>query len=210
MPIKIHIADDHPIVAEGLRRALADTGIEIVDWSDSPEKLLASLSRQNPDVLVTEIRLAGSDLFKILEPTSTEETGCPILFFAANINPTNLARASTLNCHDYLAKTAQISELISAIQRAAAGEPTPKNSLLKKTRVRLRNTSKWSEVETPLTQREQQVLQHVAMGLSNREVARSLEISVETVKEHVQNIMRKLDANDRTQAAVYAVRQGLI
>jgi DNA-binding NarL/FixJ family response regulator len=63
---------------------------------------------------------------------------------------------------------------------------------------------------TPLTSRELQVLRHVGMGLSNREIGKSLEISIETVKEHVQNILRKLDVNDRTQAAVWAVRRELI
>jgi DNA-binding NarL/FixJ family response regulator len=64
--------------------------------------------------------------------------------------------------------------------------------------------------ESPLTKRESQVLQHVAMGLSNREIGKSLGISVETVKEHVQNILRKLDVNDRTQAAVWALKNGMI
>jgi DNA-binding NarL/FixJ family response regulator len=64
--------------------------------------------------------------------------------------------------------------------------------------------------DIPLTNRELQVLRHIALGLSNREIARSLGISIETVKEHVQNILRKVDANDRTQAAVWAVRRGLI
>jgi DNA-binding NarL/FixJ family response regulator len=64
--------------------------------------------------------------------------------------------------------------------------------------------------DIPLTNRELQVLRHVALGLSNREIGRSLGISIETVKEHVQNILRKVDANDRTQAAVWAVRRGLI
>ncbi len=65
-------------------------------------------------------------------------------------------------------------------------------------------------VDSPLTNRESQVLRHVAMGLSNREIGKSLGISVETVKEHVQNILRKLDVNDRTQAAVWALKNGLI
>lgn len=66
------------------------------------------------------------------------------------------------------------------------------------------------EEDVPLTQRETQVLRHVALGLSNKEIGKSLEISVETVKEHVQNILRKIVVNDRTQAAVWAVRKGLV
>ena len=99
--------------------------------------------------------------------------------------------------------------MIRAIESAARGEQTPETSLLVTTSTRMRRTSSRS-ANSPLTKREMQVLQHVAMGLSNREVGKALGISVETVKEHVQNILRKLDVNDRTQAAVWAVRQGFV
>ena len=74
----------------------------------------------------------------------------------------------------------------------------------------MKQKNETEDPEYPLTSREMQVLRHVSMGLSNREVGKALEISVETVKEHVQNILRKLNVNDRTQAAVWAVRSGYI
>ena len=97
---------------------------------------------------------------------------------------------------------------MDAITSAASGAPTPPDSLLTTTKTRMRKSNQDSD--SPLTNRETQVLQHVSMGLSNREIGKSLGISVETVKEHVQNILRKLNVNDRTQAAVWAVKKGMI
>lgn len=210
MPVKLLLADDYPIVQEGFRQLAGVAGFEFLGVVESCDQLLSEIQRQRPDVLVTETRLAGRDVVKSLEDYSAEEWGCRIVFFSSNSNPTSLARAGTIDCHDYLLKSAKTEQVVSAILSAAAGHPTPDDSLLKKTKAKIREISKGNRSDIPLTMRETQVLQHVAMGLSNREIGRSLEISVETVKEHVQNILRKLDANDRTQAAVWAVRGGLI
>jgi DNA-binding NarL/FixJ family response regulator len=132
-----------------------------------------------------------------------------VVVFTAYSNPTNIARASALGCHDFILKTSGSEALVAAIKNAGSGNATPSSSLLVKTKTRMRRATS-DEVESPLTNRESQVLRHVSMGLSNREIGKSLGISVETVKEHVQNILRKLDVNDRTQAAVWALKNELI
>ena len=132
-----------------------------------------------------------------------------VIVFTSHSNPTNIARASALGCFEFIQKTSPIENLIAAMQSAAAGETTPPASLLATTKTRMKRISP-GQTESPLTKRESQVLQHVAMGLSNREIGKSLGISVETVKEHVQNILRKLDVNDRTQAAVWALKNEMI
>ncbi len=210
MPIRILVADDQPLIADGLRWAIADTDLEIVGQVDSCDQLIRALQSLRPQVLVTEIRLGQIDVIRELEAYATEGGGCAILFFSMHDSPMHIARAGSLGCHDYLGKNSATQDLLAAIRRAAAGEPTPASSQLSKTRAKIRTTTNWAEVDTPLTQREKQVLQHLAMGMSNREIGRSLSISSATVKEYVQKIMRKLDANDRTQAAVWAVREGLI
>jgi DNA-binding NarL/FixJ family response regulator len=209
MPLKIVVADDHPIVREGISEVAQDAGIEIVDNVDSTDKIVESVATHHPAVLVTEVRLGGHDALKTLEELNLEGRECSVVVFTANSNPTNIARASALGCHDFILKTARVDSLVSAIKNAALGHATPKTSLLERTKTRMRRTST-GEVEGPLTKRESQVLRHVSMGLSNREIGKSLGISVETVKEHVQNILRKLDVNDRTQAAVWALKNGLI
>src|SRR5207244_79656 len=99
-------------------------------------------------------------------------------------------------------------EIVTAITRAHTGLPPETGSLMGKvTTVRRRPTY---DEDIPLTNREVQVVRHVALGLSNREIGRSLDISIETVKEHVQNVLRKLEADDRTEAAVWAVKKGLV
>ncbi len=128
--------------------------------------------------------------------------------FTSHDNPTYVARAVALGAIGYILKTASKAELVSAILKASKGELTdsPLMARIRETLNRRRNAA---DVDMPLTNREVQVLRHIAMGLSNREIGKSLNISVETVKEHVQNILRKLEANDRTEAAVWAVKKGL-
>ena len=93
---------------------------------------------------------------------------------------------------------------------AATGESPSRFGELKKVASVMKVRQAIDDEDVPLTQRETQVLRHVALGLSNKEIGKSLEISVETVKEHVQNILRKIAVTDRTQAAVWAVRKGLV
>ncbi len=102
------------------------------------------------------------------------------------------------------------SELVSAINAAAAGQAPTKTGELRRVQGAMATREPSKNEEVPLTQRELQVLRHIALGLSNKEIGRSLGISVETVKEHVQNILRKIAVVDRTQAAVWAVRKGLV
>ena len=130
--------------------------------------------------------------------------------FTGHENPSYVARAVALGAAGYLMKGATKDEIVDAIQRAHTGLPPEPDSLMgnvRNTMVRRRPTY---DEDIPLTNREVQVVRHVALGLSNREIGRSLEISIETVKEHVQNILRKIDAADRTQAAVWAVKRGLV
>jgi DNA-binding NarL/FixJ family response regulator len=124
-------------------------------------------------------------------------------------NPTYIARSIAWGARDYVLKGAPREELIDAVQRAAAGEPPSPNSVINQIRGTMSGQEQ-TDKDSRLTNREMQVLRHLALGLSNREIGGSLEISVETVKEHVQNILRKIKAVDRTQAAVWAVKQGIV
>lgn len=107
-------------------------------------------------------------------------------------------------------KGATREEIISAIRRAHTGLPPDADSEMGKVRNTMARRRPTYDEDIPLTNREVQVVRHVALGLSNREIGRSLDISIETVKEHVQNVLRKLEAGDRTEAAVWAVKKGLL
>jgi DNA-binding NarL/FixJ family response regulator len=206
--LSIAIADDHPVVIEGLRNQVSSFNAIIVGCTTNAASIMELVASSKPDVLVMESRLGNKDALRTIESFSSLSERPPIVVFSSHTDSTHIARASALGVHDYILKSAPISTLMEAIGRAARGESTPEESLLKRGRTRMRNNSGGPNAE--LTNREMQVLRHVSMGLSNREVGKSLGISVETVKEHVQNILRKLSVNDRTQAAVWAVRNQLV
>jgi DNA-binding NarL/FixJ family response regulator len=107
-------------------------------------------------------------------------------------------------------KGATKDEIVNTINRAHTGLPPETDSVMGKIRNSMARRRPTYDEDIPLTNREVQVLRHVALGMSNREVGRSLDISIETVKEHVQNILHKLEAGDRTEAAVWAVKKGLV
>jgi DNA-binding NarL/FixJ family response regulator len=125
-------------------------------------------------------------------------------------NPTYVARAVALGASDYVLKGSSRQELISAVTGAAHGESPSKVGELRRVAGAMATRQNTGDEDVPLTNRETQVLRHMALGLSNKEIGRSLTISIETVKEHVQNILRKIAVSDRTQAAVWAVRKGLV
>ncbi len=208
MTLTIVIADDHPIVVDGFRAHLDLFGAQIVGNPTTPESLVKVVEECRPDVLVMESRLAKKDALRSLEKFQNLADRPPVVVFSGYPDATHIARAAALGCHDYILKSSSIHKLGEAIKRAVSGEPTPAESLLNNVRTRMRNNA--SSPHADLTNREMQVLRHVSMGLSNREVGKSLGISVETVKEHVQNILRKLNVNDRTQAAVWAVKNQLV
>jgi len=209
MSVKIVLADDHPIVCKGISNEAQNLGMDVVHVANSPDKLVESVVKHRPNVLITEVRLGGHDALKTLEQIKSEVPECQVIVYTAFHNPTNIARASALGCYEFILKTSEMSAVTEAMRQAALGTPTSESSLLVTTKTRMKRSARFGS-ESPLTNRETQVLRHVSMGLKNREIGKSLGISVETVKEHVQNILRKLDVNDRTQAAVWAIRKEFI
>jgi DNA-binding NarL/FixJ family response regulator len=134
----------------------------------------------------------------------------PILIFSAFDNPTYVARAVSWDAMGYLLKDGEAPALIEAIRKAARGEAAWTRDELRRVTGALATPRLNSDVEVPLTRRESEVLKQLALGLTNKEIAQALEISYETVKEHVQHILRKIGVSDRTQAAVWAVRNKLV
>jgi DNA-binding NarL/FixJ family response regulator len=130
--------------------------------------------------------------------------------FSSYDNPTYIARAVALGAAGYLVKNASREEIIAGIRRAANGESLWSREGLRRISGALATPRAPAELDAPLTKRESEVLKQLALGLSNKEIAQALDISYETVKEHVQHILRKLAVADRTQAAVWAVRKGLV
>ncbi|MDG2469721.1 MAG: response regulator transcription factor [Pirellulaceae bacterium] len=209
MSIKVVIADDHEVVRSGLLSVFEDSEIEVVAQASDGEEAVVKTIAQQPDVLLMDIRMPESDGIQALARLRSDAPETKVVVLSTYDNPTYVARAVALGAKDYALKGASEGDLIATIRRVAKGGDAEPKGLLSTVKATM-SVRKNTRDDIPLTNRESQVLRHIALGLSNREIGVSLTISIETVKEHVQNILRKIDATDRTQAAIWAVRMGLV
>ncbi len=210
MTIKVVVADDHEVVRSGLANLLKGSGIEIVDEASDGDEAVEKTMKHHPDVVLMDIRMPNRDGLSALEAIRGKLPDARVVMLSTYDNPTYVARSVALGAADFVLKGSTRQELVDVITRAASGDDPLDTSVLRRVKRVMRRRHEREDDGIPLTNRELQVLRHVALGLSNREIGQSLGISIETVKEHVQNILRKLDVNDRTQAAVWAVRRGVV
>ena len=211
MGIKVIVADDHEVVRSGIGTLLDGSEVEIVGLAGTLEETVSKTRELLPDVLLLDVRLGADDGLMALEQIHTEMPQISVVMMSTYDNPTYVARAIALGATDYILKDSSRIDVLEAIQRAASHEQPSETSILRRVQTTMEKRRDRSDSkDVPLTNRELQVLRHIALGLSNREIGTSLNISVETVKEHVQNILRKLDTTDRTAAAVWAVKTGLV
>jgi len=210
MTIQVLIADDHEVVRTGLTNLFEGTDIKIVDVALDGEQAVEKALQHRPDVVLMDIRMPQLDGLAALEQIHKKLPEMAVVMYTAYDNPTYIARSVALGAADFVLKTEPTETLLEAIRRAARGEESPEESVMRRVKRVMKKRHDRGNDDIPLTNRELQVLRHVALGLSNREIGHSLGISIETVKEHVQNILRKLDVSDRTQAAVWAVRRSVV
>ncbi len=210
MAITLLIADDHEVVRSGLRSLLAGTDINIVAEAATGEGAVRMVMEHNPDVALLDIRMPEGDGLNALGRIKLERPDLPVLILSTHDNPTYVARAVALGAAGYILKGTSRENLVRAIHTAAEGQTSWSRDALRRVTGALATPHLAADVEVPLTQRESEVLRQLAFGLTNKEIALALHISYETVKEHVQHILRKIGVSDRTQAAVWAVRKGLV
>ncbi len=210
MAIKLLVADDHEVVRAGLKSILSGTDMKIVAEATTGEAALRLALKHNPDVVLLDIRMPEGDGLTALGRIKLDKPKMPILIWSAFDNPTYVARAVALGANGYVLKSASREKLVNSIRTAATGENTWTREELRRVTGALATPRLAADIEVPLTQRESEVLRQLALGLTNKEIALALKISYETVKEHVQHVLRKVGVSDRTQAAVWAVRRGLV
>lgn len=210
MSIKILIADDHEVVRSGLKTILADTDIEVMAEVATGEEAVKYALHNKPDVVLLDIRMQEGDGLTALGRIKLDKPEMPVLILSTFDNPTYIARAVALGASGYLLKSCTRDQLLAAIRSSATGETVWTRDELRRVTGALATPRLAADVEVPLTQRESEVLKQLAYGLTNKEIAATLHISYETVKEHVQHILRKIGVSDRTQAAVWAVRKQLV
>jgi len=208
--IRILIVDDHAVVREGLR-ALIDVNPEmelVGEAVDGIEAVQKARSLQ-PDVILLDLvmpRKGGLDAIGEIKEESPDTRILVLTSFAEDDKVFPAIKAGALG---YLLKDSSAQELLQAIRDVYQGEPTMHPTIARKLMRELQRPLELPPTEDPLTEREVEVLRSVAQGLSNQEIADILVISERTVRTHVTNILSKLHLANRTQAALYALREGL-
>ena len=210
MNIKLVVVDDHEVVRMGLANLLANTEIDIVGQSCGYQDVVDLVKTHRPDVVLLDIRMGNINGLEVLDEIHKKVPETKVVILSTYDNPTYIARAVALGASDYVLKGSSREDLLSSIRAAADGTSPVSSNVLHKVSDTMKTKKMSDDPHSSFTRRETQVLRHLGLGLSNKEIGISLEISVETVKEHVQNILRKISVNDRTQAAVWAVWKGFV
>ncbi len=209
-PIRVLITDDHSIVRKGIRALLAtESDIEVVGEAGDGAEAAAQAQALHPDVILMDLVMPKVDGIEATRRILAQQPGMRILVltsFAADDKVFPAIKAGALG---YLLKDSGPEELVQAIHQVHRGEPSLEPSIARKVLLELSQPPKTPLTAEPLTGREVDVLRLVAQGRSNRDIAEELVITEMTVRTHVSNILGKLHLASRTQAALYALREGL-
>jgi DNA-binding NarL/FixJ family response regulator len=209
MPIRVLIADDQPLIRSGLRRLLDDPELQIAGEAATTDELCAVAAHSKPDIILSETQLSGVEVVTILPRLQEVCPNTPILYFSASDNPLDEARAFAAEIKGFVSRTACREQLLTTLRTVAQGGTLWTGSDQRRLNSYLRASREAVGDFAPLTPREHEVLKLLTTGATNREISQKLGISHETVKEHVQHVLQKIGVTDRTQAAVWAVRNGL-
>jgi DNA-binding NarL/FixJ family response regulator len=202
--ITVLIADDHEVVREGLRLSLLRSSrIRVVGEAGDGETAVALVERRRPDVVIMDLRMPQMDGIEATEEILSRVPDAKVLVFTAYSERALLARGLESGAKGYVLKEAPHETLLRAIEKVAAGETFVDPALIPT----LATNKDGGDI---LTQREREILQLLADGYSNADVAGRLFISQETVKSHVRHILAKLEAETRTQAVAIALREAMI
>ena len=211
---RIFVFEDHPIAQFGLLRILQRSQFEVVGQAENGKNAVAKIIASEPQLVLLDVRMPETDGLEALQQIRKLANPPRCVMYSEDGNLTFVARAVVLGAFDYVLKSEPIESLVLALRNTVAGIEPAEHGLFQATWRRMHGRTSDGELEPcelrqTLTERELQVLRHLTLGLSNRDIGHSLGISIETVKEHVQNILRKQHSNDRTQVAVWAIKNGL-
>ncbi len=208
--IRILIADDHEVVREGLGIFLAEEpDFEVIAFASDGEAAVATAAAENPDVILMDLVMPGLDGLGALRQIKEAGNAAAILVLTTYVEQAKVREALAAGALGYLLKDVRKDELVAAIRSAASGCVTlhpEAQQLLSETAVLGTDASPLER----LTDRERDVLRLIASGRSNKAIARALFLSVGTVKGYVSQVLAKLGVRDRTQAALLAVREGVV
>jgi NarL family two-component system response regulator LiaR len=209
--IRVLVADDHAIVRKGICALLAtEPGIEVVGEAHDGNDAIAAAQRLQPDVVLMDLVMPGVDGLEATRRLACCQPQARILVLTSFAGDDKIFPAIKAGALGYLLKDSGPEELVHAIQQVHRGESSLHPTVARRLLRELSSPSERGPESDGLTEREVEVLQLVAQGQSNRQVADLLTISEATVRTHVSNILSKLNLCSRTQAALYALREGLV
>ncbi|MEC9091157.1 MAG: response regulator transcription factor [Planctomycetota bacterium] len=209
MSIRVFVIDNHAVVRRGFQSILNHAQFQWAGEAGTIQQAVHCLNSTLVDLIILDVSLQNENGLNSIGKLKSLQPSAAILIVSAYDNPNYVSRAISLGASGYALKDAPISILLEAIQNASSGQSTWTREELRRVTGALATPRLDSDLEVPLTQRENQVLQQITLGQSNKRIAQQLEISYETAKEHVQHILKKIGVDDRTQAATWAVRKGL-
>lgn len=211
MSIKIMIADDHHMIREGLKQLLEiDGDIKVISEASDGVECLDLLNHIRPDVLLLDINMPDKNGLEVLEEIRKKKLNIKVLVLTIHNEVEYLLRAVEIGIEGYILKDSESSVLKKAIFAIHNGETFIQPSLTPMLNSKMVERDSDKQKIDDLTRRELDVLKLLAQGMFNKEIATTLDISERTVKNHVSNIFKKIDVADRTQAAVFAIRNNLI
>lgn len=205
------LVDDHVLMREGIRQLLEFDGtINVIAEANNGEECLEKLSAELPDVLLLDINMPKKNGIEVLEEIKKKNINVKVLILTVHNEIDYLIKAVDIGVNGYILKDSESAELKKAINAVVNGESYIQPSLIPALNSKLVSRDNDKDKIESLTKRELEVLIQVANGLFNKEIATSLNISERTVKNHISNIFKKIDVSDRTQAAVFAIKNDII
>ena len=212
--LRVLVVDDHDLFRTGLRNLLEEQGVNVVGEAENGETAIRLASDLAPDVVIMDLNMPGAGGVETTRRLSSLAPLSRVVVLTISADDDDVMNAVMAGACGYLLKDSSIQELIAGISAASEGESLISPQIAAKVLQRLRAQSKDADaaetIRAELSDRELQVLKLIANGKDNAQIARELFISPKTVKNHISNILMKLQIENRIQAAVYAVRSGIV
>ena len=211
MSTKVMLVDDHALIREGIKQLLEfDGSIDVIEQASDGAECLEKLQHVQPDILLLDINMPNVNGIEVLEEIKKKNIPVKVLMLTVHSEAEYLVQAVDIGANGYILKDSGSEELKKAIQSVMDGDSYIQPSLIPSLNSRLVNRDIDKEKIAALTKREMEILTQIAGGMFNKEIAMNLNISERTFKNHISNIFKKIDVSDRTQAAVFAIRNNIV